>query len=308
MFAVEWFKSPNPARSIALMSYPLRQYGLIVTAAWHLVAGVALAWLIDTGTDLPITNALLDALVYADAGLLALWVGLGRHSKLKGFVGVGFGMAFLAALVAWALRHGMSGLAGPGNDFWTTVWLWLFQLALALFAMAVVLAALLGLRRHGAALTRLTPAQASAETAEIQFSLRQLMLLVFFVAALVRLGPLVREHLNDYRSYVSSLLAISIGGACLGATTLLAMWAVLGRRTTLWRPLVALLLAGSFGLLPPYYFPALFSDDLVASVAVFAAAEAITIGSLLVVRWSGYRMAMVLGSKPSGNGAQVGGG
>lgn len=257
------------------------------------MAGVALAWLIDTGSGSQILSALLDALVYADAGLLAIWAGLGRHSKRKGFVGVGLGMSFLSALVAWALRHSISGLTGPGNDFWTTVWLWLFQLALALLAMAVVLAVLLRLRQHGAALMPVTSAQNSTEAAEMQFSLWQLMILVFVVAALVRLGPMVREHLNDYRSYLSSVLAMSMGGACLGATALLGLWAALGRRATAWRSIVALVLAGSFGLLPPYYFPDLFSEDFVASVAVFSIAELITISSLLLVRASGYRLTAI---------------
>lgn len=273
------------------MSNLQRRHGLIVLAGLHLTAGAALAWLIDSGVGSPIAAALLDALVYADAGLLAIWAGLGRHSKRAGFLGVGLGMTFLAALVAWALRHSMSGLTGPGNDFWTTVWLWLFQLALALLSMAVVLAVLLRLRQRGAGLRPVMSSQNAAEAAEIQFSLRQLMIMVFLVATLVRLGPMVREHLNDYRSYLSSLLAMSLGGACLGATALLGLWAALGRRATAWRPIMALLLAGSFGLLPPYYFPDLFSEDFVASVAVFSLAELFTIGSLLAVRSSGYRLA-----------------
>ncbi|HJT33190.1 MAG TPA: hypothetical protein VJ783_14195 [Pirellulales bacterium] len=263
---------------------------LLALAALHLVAGVMLAWSIDAGIGSPGAAVLLDALVYADAGLLAVWAGLGRHSKWAGFFGVGLGMACLASLVAWALRHSMSGLIGPGNDFWTTVWLWLFQLALALLSMAVALAVLLRLRQLGLVLQRVRRAEALTQPSEIQFSLRQLMLLVFFVAALVKLGPLMRAHLNDYRSYVSSVVALSLGALCLGTTTLIGLWAALGSRATVGRAAVALALAASFGLLPPYYFPDLFSGDFAASVAVVVAVEFITLGSLLAVRWLGFRL------------------
>lgn len=269
------------------------QFVFIALVGLHAVAGIALAWWIDAGIGSPMAEALLDALIYADAGLLALWAGLGRHSKRKGFAGVGLGMTFLAALVAWALRHGMSGVMGPGNDLWTTVWLWLFQLALGFLAMSVVLAVLSWLRGRGTRLTQIVPGQTVAEPAEIQFSLRQLMLLVLLVAVLVRAGPLVRAYLNDYRSYLSSLLAMSLGGLCLGTATLIAMWATLGRRATVLRAAVALALAGSFGLLPPYYFPELFSDKFVASIAVFLAAELLMIASLQVVRWRKYRLTCV---------------
>lgn len=167
---------------------------LFALAALHLAAGAMLAWSIDAGVGSPVVEVLLDALVYADAGLLAVWAGLGRHSKWAGFFGVGLGMACLAGFVAWALRHSMSGLTGPGNDFWTTVWLWLFQLALALLSMAVVLAVLLRLRQRGFVLQRARRAEAIVQSAEVQFSLRQLMLLVFFVAALVKLGPSRHDH------------------------------------------------------------------------------------------------------------------
>lgn len=264
---------------------------LFALAALHLAAGAMLAWSIDAGVGSPVVEVLLDALVYADAGLLAVWAGLGRHSKWAGFFGVGLGMACLAGFVAWALRHSMSGLTGPGNDFWTTVWLWLFQLALALLSMAVVLAVLLRLRQRGFVLQRARRAEAIVQSSEIQFSLRQLMLLVFFVAALVKLGPLMRAHLNDYRSYVSSVVALSLGAICLGTTTLIGLWAALGQHATVGRVVVALGLAALFGLLPPYYFPDLFSGDFAASVAVFATVGAITVGSLLAVRWLGFRLA-----------------
>lgn len=263
---------------------------LFTLAALHLAAGVTLAWCIDAGLGSPVAERLLDALVYADAGLLAVWAGLGRHSKWAGFFGVGLGMACLAGFVAWALRHSMSGLAGPGNDFWTTVWLWLFQLALALLSMAVVLAVLLRLRQRRFVLQRIRPAEAIAQSAEVQFSLRQLMLLVFIVAALVKLGPLMRAHLNDYRSYVSSVVALSLGALCLGTTTLIGLWAALGRHATVGRAAVALALAAAFGLLPRYYFPDLFSGDFLASIAVFVTVEAITIGSFQIVRWHGFQL------------------
>lgn len=267
-----------------------QRFVFIALVSSHAITGVALAWLIDAGVGSPINEALLDALVYADAGLLAIWAGLGRHSNRKGFVGVGLGMTFLAALVAWALRHGMSGVMGPGNDFWTTFWLWLFQLALGFLAMSVVLAVLSWLRGRGIRLAEVASGQTMAEPAEIQFSLRQLMLLVLLVAVLVRVGPLVRAHMNDYRSYLSSLLAMSLGGLCLGTATLMAAWATLGRRATGVRACVALALAGSFGLLPPYYFPELFGNDFIASIAVFLVAELVTMASLHVVRWRRYRL------------------
>ena len=54
---------------------------------------------------------------------------------------------------------------------------------------------------------------------------------------------------------------------------------------------MAVALAGGLSLLPPYYFPELLTDDFARSAAALVCALGIEIGSLLVVRGCGYRLA-----------------
>jgi hypothetical protein len=89
----------------------------------------------------------------------------------------------------------------------------------------------------------------------LRFSILQLMLLVLVLAVLIKVGPFARAHLNDYHSYMSSLVAVVAGGLCFGGVTLVAAWGALATRQPLAWSLVAVALSAAIGLLPPYYFP-----------------------------------------------------
>jgi hypothetical protein len=112
----------------------MQRFPSVIVVAIHVAAGVGLVWLIDAGVGGTRLSMAFDALVYADASLVGMWAGLGRHSKAAGFFGVGGTVAAMAALVLGSLWHSISGLVGPGNDVWVTVWLLMFQLALAMLS------------------------------------------------------------------------------------------------------------------------------------------------------------------------------
>lgn len=267
-----------------------RSVPLLLLAAEYIAALGLAASLIhfDVG-GVPLAVA-FDALVYAAAALVGMWAGLGRHSKLAGFVGVGAAMALIAALVSGSLYHTISGPLGPGNDVWVVLWLVLQQLALFTLNMAIVIVAMLWLRQRGVTLTA-DPNATGAELEPIRFSLRQLFLLTAVVGIMLKLGPLARASLNDYRSYVSSLVALASGGMVLGATGLVGLWAIRGGPISAARMAVAVLLAASFGFLPPYYFPALLTDDIAASVAATTLETVIVMAALAIVRAVGWRLA-----------------
>ncbi len=129
--------------------FPKQGLLLWLLATLYLAVASALAVLIHFEKGGVTAAIAFDALIYAAAALVGMWAGLARHSKRAGFAGVGAFMALIAVLVSGSLWHSMSGPMGPGNDFWTTVWLVLFQLALATLSMAIVVAAMLALRRRG---------------------------------------------------------------------------------------------------------------------------------------------------------------
>lgn len=262
---------------------------LILVAA-HLAAGGVLVWLIDAGIGGVSLQIIFDALIYADATLVGFWAGLGRHSKAAGYLGVGAAVLAMAAFVFGALWHSISGPLGPGNDIWVTLWLWLFQLALTTLSMAVVMAALVWLRRRGVELRLDSPADASDELPPIRFSLRQLFLLTLVAGVMLKLGPVARAHLNDYRSYLSSVVALATGGVCLGGVGLAGLWAIFGGRASAARLAVACLIAAVLGLFPPYYFPALHGDDFLGTVAVTITQLVIVISTLAILRARGYRL------------------
>jgi hypothetical protein len=231
-----------------------------------------------------------DALVYADASLVGMWAGLGRHSKAAGFFGVGGTVIAIAALVLGSLWHSISGPVGPGNDVWVTVWLLMFQLALAMLSMAVVVAAILWLRQRGIELRFDPPADADRDLPPVRFSLRQLFLLMVVTGVLLQLGPVARTYLNDYRSYLSSVVAVTAGSVCLGSVGLAALWAVFGGGPSAGRIAVACLIAAVLGLFPPYYFPELLSDNFLASISITVMEGLIVISTLAIIRSCGYRL------------------
>jgi MFS family permease len=235
-------------------------------------------------------ETVFDALVYADAALVGIWAGLGRHSKAVGFLGVGGTALVIAGLVLASLWHSISGPMGPGNDVWVTIWLLLFQLALATFCIAVVIAALLWLRQRGMELRQDLRSDTGGDLPAIRFSLRQLFLLMVVTGVLLRLGPVARVYFNDYRSYVSSVVVLVAGGVCLGSVGLAGLWAVFGGAPSAGRVAVACLVAAVLGLFPPYYFPELLSSNFLASIGITTMEAAIVILTLAVVRARGYRL------------------
>lgn len=230
-----------------------------------------------------------ESLIYAGAVLVGYWAGLGRHSKIAGFVGVGTSLALFAALVFSSRWHSISGPMGPGNDLWVTIWLVLVQLALAVLSMAVTIAAVLWLRQRGVVLLA-KPVGTTEALDPIHFSLRQLFLLMVLVGVMLKLGPVTQAFLDDYRSYLSSVVAVASGGAVLGAVGLVAFWAIFGGATSVGRVGLAILLAAALGFLPPYYFPQLLTDDLAASVAATTLEALFVMAILAAARAAGYRL------------------
>ncbi|HVX11162.1 MAG TPA: hypothetical protein VHC22_08280 [Pirellulales bacterium] len=229
-----------------------------------------------------------DSLVYAGAALVGMWAGLGRHSKIAGFAGVGSSLLVIVALVGGSLWHSISGPMGPGNDFWVTVLLVLFQLALATLSMAIVVAAMVYLRQQGVVLA--AEPTSGDELQPVRFSLRQLMLGMVVVGVMLKLGPITRARFNDYHSYSSSVVALGSGGILLGAVALAGLWGVFGGPPSIVRMVAALVVAGILGLLPPYYFPELLTDEVGPSVAATMLESLLVMATLTAVRVAGYRL------------------
>jgi hypothetical protein len=101
----------------------------------------------------------------------------------------------------------------------------------------------------------------------------------------------VRARFNDYLSSAAMLLAVACWSVCFAAVGLAGVWAVLSRRLSAARFAITFFLAGGLSLLPPYYFPILLTDNFARSAAVLLGAMTIVIGSLLIVRQCGYRLA-----------------
>lgn len=230
-----------------------------------------------------------DAVIYAGAVLVGLWAGLGRHSKTMGFAGVGASLVLVATLVLASLWHRISGPMGPGNDLWVTTWLVLLQLALAVLSMAVVIGAMLWLRDRGVVLVN-EPLSEVGELEPFHFSLWQLFVLMAAVGVTIKLGPVARAFLDDYRSYLSSLIAVAMGGLVLGAVGLAALWAVFGGGMAAARIIGAIAIAAALGFLPPHYFPALLTDDVGGSIATTSLESFVVMAMLAVVRAGGYRL------------------
>ncbi|HEV3022204.1 MAG TPA: hypothetical protein VGX76_07040 [Pirellulales bacterium] len=265
--------------------------------AVHASVGFGAAACVEHGWHARPAQVVFDAVCFADAGLLGVWAGLGRHSKAAGFIGAGLGLIYLGALAAVGLRPSLAGRISPVDDIYVVVWVWLLLLALALATIATIVAASMVLRKKDIRLARLgTQDGANFET--LQFSILQLMILVFVIAILVKLGPFAQTYLNDYHSYLSSLVAVVTGGLSFGGVAMVAAWAALAtRRPGAWS-LVAIVLSAAIGLLPPYYFPRFLTDDFVATSATTALEATFVAGTLLVMRRFGFRL--VRGARGAG--------
>lgn len=270
-----------------MSGFPTKLVGL---GGIHVGAGSLAAACVAAGFVPAAAETFLDALLVADLALLGIWAGFGEHSKLAGFVGVATGSSYFCALKTLTAWNEIAS-ATAGIDGYVLLWYWMYFLAMALLTLTALVAAAVWLRRRGARLQRAASGSETTQSDDVQFSMRQLMLLVFIVAALVRLGPSVRARFNDYQSSAAMLLAVACWSVCCASVGLAGVWAVLSRRLSAARFAVAFFLAGGLSLLPPYYFPILLTDNFVGSAAVLLGATTIVIGSLLIVRQCGYRLA-----------------
>ncbi len=261
---------------------------LRLALAVHVSLAVALSTLSFAAVAGPWPGMIFDALLAAEIGLLGLWAGFGHHSKMVGFLGVLTGLAY--ASVLQLARSWPEISATIAFDGWLVLWYLMFYLALAMMTLTMIVATAVAMRLRGVALTRDPYSKEVHEAEAVQFSTRQLMLLVCAVAVLVKLGPTFQTRLNDYRSSLAMLAAVLCWGICFGAVALAGLWASLQNRVTAARLAAATVLAASLSLLPPYYFPELLTSDFFGSAAIVVGAAWIIIGSLLIVRQSGYRL------------------
>ena len=169
-----------------------------------------------------------------------------------------------------------------------------------MLTLTALVAAAVWLRRRGVRLSAAAAADETASAEDVQFSMRQLMLAVLVVAVLVKLGPTAQARLNDYFSPTAMLLAVSCWSICFAMVALGGFWAALSPRLSVAKFALAVAVAGGLSFLPPFYFPKLLTDDFARSVAVLLGALAIVIGSLLVVRRTGYRLTAATGHRLAG--------
>jgi hypothetical protein len=266
---------------------------------WRLIAlvtvyaglGFGAAVCVEAGWHARPAQIVFDAVFFAEACLLGVWAGLGSHSKVRRFIGVGLGLTCLGSLTALGLRRSLDGRIGYAADGLVFLWVWLLMLALALVAIAALMAASLVLFKRNFRLVQYAAGTSGLPNVDpLQFSILQLMMLVLAVAVLVKIGPFAQAHLNDYDSYIASMAAVVVGGLCFGGVGILMMFAVFSAgRPVVWS-IVAVALSAVIGLVPAYYFPDFLSADVAATSSTTALEAMLIAGALAIVRRCGYRL------------------
>jgi hypothetical protein len=206
----------------------------------------------------------------SQAALLGLWLVFGKTPWKSRSAICAVALIAIWATFSYALR-GPRALTWGGTTFDVVL---IFGDALAVAILAILL------RRAGWVIERdAQPTPPDAAPARIQFTIVDILLFTTVAAVSLVAVRLIRIYVLPNRPVDAlGLYMLQIAGANLCAT-----WAAFSRRRIRWR-----LLAAPFVMalaLPAYYIERQW--DLPAVVFIQAAITAVT---LLVVRWTGYRL------------------
>ena len=256
---------------------------LMLLIAVHVMAGLWLTWEVWSRTGL-IAPALFHLLwmgtVLGQAGLIGLWAGVSPTRRTTWWLGV-----ICGALVLWA-----EGLMAFREWAARAVILSLI-LVLAPLCFSAALTAIMC--RRGMRLAQAHEISATSATEAIQFSLKQLLLLISAMAIALSAARALHalSLLGLGVTLACAVLLVVVFGVIFAGQTLTSLWATLGLARWYWRLPAPLLLAALGGALMGY------ADGgsrvhYEAWIPTTVLQAAIVIATLIVIRRLGFRLVL----------------
>jgi hypothetical protein len=213
---------------------------------------------------------------FSQCGLLALWLVIGQSSWKQRASTSLLGAVYLWLLSAFAI------------DAWRADQL--AMLSGIIFGGVASLAGALHVASRWKPGFRLVRQNAEPLTsATVQFSLRHLFVFIVLVSAALAGSTLMKLLLGKAGDIAIMALLWGVIIVCFVGAALAVLWASLGQGRLPLRLAVAFALATATGLIPPFYFHGRLRDYAI-TLGITTLAQAITIFSLLVVRFAGYRL------------------
>jgi len=233
--------------------------------------------------------------------LLCFWAGMGTSTGGRRLLGTLLGVAYLAF---WQTQ-------GSSNMSWVVKYSMMCNIHL--IGTAFMGGTLLGMRRWKAELRRVSDSEETTSAARFQFSLLFVLMIITAVAVILGSVLSMQPATSDRNTSASGVAAILLFVTVPLLNLLCAVWATLSIGRVGWRILLAFAVSTALAL--AFSFPhsiiwRAWSPKLMFAWTLFFVAmpTAIVVGSLLVVRWCGYRLvpkSLALGSQsaPDANGA-----
>jgi hypothetical protein len=206
------------------------------------------------------------AFVFSQSSLLALWAVMAPFALLVRIVGWIAGSVYLTLLLRWALDEDMA-------------------IPMALVETLIVTITLFVVRQRNAHLCRISTQPGEQERSGLQFSIRGLMIFTLAVAVLIT----VVKQLREAEGAKTDVFVIGIWVVSLVVTSLAAIWAMLGLRSPYARSIAVLIMSVMLGWCFSYGIGQHWEYYVYGMVIMFLQ-TALLVGSLLVVRSSGYRL------------------
>lgn len=231
----------------------------------HVVAGLLAAVVANFAGSRPsLRGAALIGIVFSQASLLGIWIGLGSSPWWRRLLGVVFGIGYLRLLLVCfsSVDSGVFFIVVVATMCMTT----LLMLIVRLFHVAIYLDSL-----------------PVASMGRIQFSIRQLMILTFVVACLITIGKWVQPY-SPHGEILFLLLLLAV---TFGAVGILPVWFILATK----QPVLYSVGLVAVGAAAGYSFARIGSAGHERFWLIATATEAMAVVvSLLVVRSGGYRL------------------
>ncbi len=275
---------PDESARVIIHLWPVRLRVLLIThfGLAVLATGASMAW-----QDKSFVGILFVSVLVGQSCLLGAWLALGNTSLWARTVIVFLGASCLEAqfaLVLWCENGGRSG--------WTTM---ILPTALMFIAGPVFATAgpLLIARLQKARLQLITAQDPAAVSEGLQFSVRDLLLLMTLVAILLKTGQVVRGYRGGAAETAYTMIIMGLLSLCLTAPALAMVWATLGQQRPQRRMAIAMVLSLFSGLTASYFTEVSWEWDSEALWEILAAVimVATLVGSsLLVIRSLGCRL------------------
>lgn len=264
----------------------LKSSRIQLLAIAHIALGLCLCAFAGTMGTIPFVLEFLPivphlAMVLSQACLLAIWAVLGTTRKELRMAGFLFGVLYLELVL----------YLGTQNDDFS----WL-----AAFSSCSVAAVLLVSRIWFAPLVHLDADSSSSSVPKFQFSIRGLMLLTLSVALFITGAKMINELVGG-PSFLEELL---LWGAAVATTGLAASWATLTAADPAPRSALVVMLSLAAAALVGYGFDEGWHAYFYL-ITITALQAVIVLGSLLVVRSSGFRLVRQPRASPESGGRAI---